>query len=103
MLYNPISYYPNAIDPLIFYQDIDLDHLDILSNYQNLMSKGHYTNASSYINQQSGVHGLYAGLFNTMENRLYNLQLYLLKKEKKNPFHYSSEEPDINENEFWID
>ncbi len=102
MLYNINSYYPDQIDPLIFFQDIDIDHLEPMKHFQNLIQQGRYTEASEYINQQKGIHGAFAGLFNLIENRIYALQRHLLSKHKINPHHFSDSEPDITEGEIWI-
>ncbi len=103
MLYNINSSYPDQIDPLIFFQDIDIDHLEQMQHFQNLIQQGRYTEASEYINQQNGIHGAFAGLFNLIENRIYALQNYLLAKQRINPHYFSKTKPDILENEIWID
>ncbi len=103
MIYNPSSYYPDKIDPLIFFQDVDLEHLEIMEHFQNLIREEKYSEASKYINQQNGIHGAFAGLFNLIENRVYKLQRHLLAKEDINLHHFSEIEPDIPESEIWID
>lgn len=87
MLCNTISHYPDGVDPMIFFQDVSLDKIDIMNTYNQLIAQGKYTEASRYINQQEGICGYFADFFNAIENRIYNLQKHLLKKPpKKNPF-----------------
>ncbi len=73
-----------------------------MEHFQNLIREEKYSEASKYINQQNGIHGAFAGLFNLIENRIYKLQRHLLAKED-NPHHFSESEPDIPEGEIWID
>ncbi len=74
---------------MIFFQDNNLDNAEIMDHYNNLISQGKYSEASDYINQQEGVYGFFADFFNLIENRIYNLQDYLLNKPlKKQPFTY---------------
>ena len=108
MLCNTTSYFPDGIDPMIFFQDNDLEKIDIINTYNNLISQGKYTEASNYINQQEGVYGYFADFFNAIENRIYSTQEYLLQKEpiKKQYVFFDSNndaiEPDIDEGMFWI-
>ncbi len=93
MLCNPVSYYPNKIDEMTFFQDNSLDNVEIMGHYNNLIAQGKYSEASDYINQQEGVYGFFADFFNLIENRIYSLQDYLLSKPpKKQPFIYYDEE-----------
>ena len=93
MLCNPISYYPNKIDEMIFFQDINLENIEIMNHYNDLISQGKYSEASDYINQQKDIYGFFADFFNLIENRIYSLQEYLLNKPpKKQPFIFYNEE-----------
>lgn len=96
MLCNPLSFYPDKIDPLIFFQDVNLEQLEIMDTYNDLIKKGKYTEANEYINNQSGICGYFADFLNAIENRIYNLQTHLLTIEPKQPFIYSDEEPVIS-------
>lgn len=108
MLCNIVSYYPDGIDPMIFFQDNDLEKVEIINTYNNLISQGKYTVANNYINQQEGIYGYFADFFNALENRIYNTQEYLLTKEPiKKQFVFfdanvDSIEPDIEEGMFWF-
>lgn len=87
MLCDPVSYYPNKIDEMIFFQDNNLGNVEIMNHYNNLIAQGKYNEASDYINQQEGIYGFFAVFFNLIENRIYTLQEYLLQKPlKKQPF-----------------
>lgn len=89
MLCNETSCYPNGIDPMIFFQDNNIDSMNIVNQYTGLILQGKYTEATDYINKQVGVYGYFASFLNAIENRIYNLQDYLLSKEKKfQPFIY---------------
>lgn len=86
MLCNPVSYYPQQIDEMIFFQDTDLENMAIMAHYNDLIAQGKYSEANDYIDQQEGIYGFFADFFNLIENRIYTLQSYLLTKEKINPF-----------------
>ena len=108
MLCNTVSYYPDRIDPMIFFQDNDLGKVDIINTYNNLIAQGKYTEACNYINQQEGIYGYFADFFNAIENRIYSTQEYLLTKEpikKQYTFFDANDEvnePDIEEGMFWL-
>lgn len=94
MLCNTASYYPDGIDKMIFFQDNDLTKLEIINTYNNLIVQGKYSEANQYINQQEGVYGFFADFFNALENRIYNLQTYLLQKppKKRYLFYWDADE-----------
>jgi len=103
MLCNPVSCYPNKIDEMIFFQDNNLDSVEIMNHYNNLIAQGKYSEASDYINQQEGIYGFFADFFNLIENRIYNLQEYLLNKPpKKQPFIYYDEKEHYSINDLHI-
>lgn len=100
---NAISLYPNAIDEMFFFQDNDIDSIEVINTYNNFITQGKYTEASNYISQHEEVYGFFANYLNAIENRIYNLQEYLLTKQKKNPFVFSDEEPESAEvGTIWI-
>ena len=89
MLCNTMSIYPNGIDPMMFFQDNDIEKIEIINEYNKLISQGKYDEANTYINQQEGIYGYFADFFNALENRIYALQEYLLNKPPKyQPFNY---------------
>lgn len=79
--------FPDSIDPRTFMSDTDLMHLDLLQQYQALIRRKKYSEASRLL-EHSGTFYYGASLFNRLENRLYRLGEYLTAKEKK-------ENPDI--------
>lgn len=83
MLCNPVSYYPIKIDEMTFFQDNDLEKVEIINTYGSLVAQGRYSEAIDYINQQKGIYGFFADFFNLIENRIYNLQQFLLQKPPK--------------------
>lgn len=101
-LYSPISNYPDSIDPLIFFQDVSLEKLEIMKVYNDLIAQGKYSEANEYISNQE-IYGYFADYLNAIENRIYNLQAHLLTKEPKQPFVSSDSEPiTINDEMIWI-
>ena len=87
MLCNPTSFYPGKIDDMVFFRDNNLEKADIINHYNDLIAQCKYSEASEYISRQEGVFGFFADYFNLIENRIYNLQEYLLNKPpKKQPF-----------------
>lgn len=98
MTCNPTSYFPDKIDEMVFFQDINLENYKILETYESLISCGNFDEANEFISQQSSLYGYFADFFNAIENRIYNCQNYLLNKEKKRPVLFSETEPTTLEN-----
>lgn len=93
MMFDSTSYFPDKVDDMIFFQDNNLDNIEIINHYNNLISQNKYDEASDYINQQENIYGFFDDLYNLIENRIYNLQEYLLSKPpKKQPFIYYNKE-----------
>lgn len=89
MLCNPLSHYPGKIDERIFFQDNDLEKIEFVNHYNKLIAKGRYDDANAYIDQHKNIYGLFPDYLNLIENRISNLQEYLLNKPSKiNPFFY---------------
>lgn len=101
MLCNTTSYYPDGIDKMFFFQDNDLEKIDTINQYNNLIAQGKYSEANQFINQQEGIYGYFADFFNALENRIYNLQTYLLQKppKKRYFFYWDADDPD-NQRQF---
>ena len=74
-MYPTISSYHQAVDPLVFFQD----------------------------EQLPGGHAYNADLFTMIENRIWSLQDYLLRKERKAIYHFSETEPEPEQGFIWID
>lgn len=105
MLCNTMSHYPAGVDKMLFFQDNSLEKIDIINQYNRLITQGNYTEASKFINQQDGIYGYFADFFNALENRIYNLQKHLLQKPaKKQAFAYYDQIDGVplKEGMFWI-
>lgn len=93
MLCDEKSYYPEKIDEMTFFQDVSLTTIEYMNKYQALLSKGDYLEANQYIDRQNGLYGYFACFFNMLENRIFELQKYLLQKVKVNPMIHQKEKP----------
>lgn len=103
MTCNPTSYFPDKIDEMVFFQDINLENYKILETYESLISSGNFDEANEFIGQQSNIYGYFADFFNAIENRIYNCQNYLIKKEKQHPVIFSKQEPiELKNGMIWI-
>lgn len=102
MLYNPISNYPDSIDPMIFFQDIDLTQAGTMEAYDSLISQGRYSEASDLIRDKAGIHGYFPDYLNAIENRIHALQEYLFALTPKQPFVSSDNEPAADSQIIWI-
>lgn len=105
------SNFPNEIDPMTFFQDVDLDHKDEMDKYYSLVAKGEFDNAESFLLETNGLHGYFAQLFNAFENRISAVQEFLLSQEEEtptqqkpeSPFQYTDTEPtSITDSTIWI-
>ena len=103
-----MSIYPDGIDPMTFFQDNNLEKIDVINIYNALISEEKYKEANNFLSQQEGIYGFFADYFNLIENRIYSLQEYILTKEKINPFipfecdDADEEPPSILEGDIWI-
>ena len=103
MTCNPTSYFPEKIDEMVFFQDINIENYDILKTYESMILNGKFDEANKYLGQQSGIYGYFADFFNAIENRIYNCQDYLIKKEKQRPVTFSKQEPtELKNGMIWI-
>lgn len=85
--------FPTNIDDRIFFQDICIDNLDIMNKYQQYITSGAYSNASSYINN-ANVSFYGAFLLNMLEERLIAIENYIINDmEKPDIVAYSDTEP----------
>ena len=102
MLYHPVSNYPDNVDPMIFFQDIDLTQAEAMETYNSLISQGRYREAGAFINEQEGIHGCFPDYLNAIENRICSLQEHLLAITPKQPFTCSDSEPGADDEIIWI-
>ena len=75
--YENYSSFPETVDPLIFFQDIDIPHQEIYNRFRQMISDGQYTAALKYINSQDDTDGYFSDLYNLLEERILNLQYHL--------------------------
>lgn len=79
---NSISNYPVKVDELVFFQDNDLENINIVNEYNRLINEGKYAEAIQYVVDNGNIYGFFADFFNLIENRIYNLQEYESEKYK---------------------
>lgn len=88
---------------MIFFQDNNLENVEVMNHYNELITQGKYTEANDYISPQEGIYGFFADFFNLIENRIYNTQEYLLSKpSKKQPVIYYDEEEHYSINDLHV-
>lgn len=102
MAYLTTSNYPAVVDPLIFMQDLNYSKKSVEDTHRNFLQQGQYTLAASYLNSESGITPWTAGLFNLIENRIFNLQTYLKNKSVATKPITTSAEPTTIANATWI-
>ena len=100
---NASTAFPQKIDDLLFYQDIDAAAAGISDHYQKLLRSGRYTEAADYL-QKTGLPHYGADLFNLIENRIHAVQTYLSQNDPPtNPHIISETEPsDAPPDAIWI-
>lgn len=107
MIYeNTSSVFPNSIDDLIFFQDVDIPQKDILTTHREHINNHRYTEGTDYL-QNSGIpHSYCSDLFNMFENRLYAVQKRLIEEPKETNItqYHQYDEPTGNHDEetLWI-
>ena len=45
---------------MTFFQDNDLENIEIIAQYENLIAQGKDSQVNTYINQQKGIYGYFA-------------------------------------------
>lgn len=107
MIYeNTSSVFPNAIDDLIFFQDVDIPKKDILQTHREHINHHRYSEGTDYL-QNSGIpHAYCSDLFNMFENRLYAVQKRMIDEPKESNItqYHQNDEPngDHDEETLWI-
>lgn len=77
----PESNFPESVDDLLFFQDINLDNLDGYNEFNTLIKNEEYTSASTFLNK-ANFFAYNADLFNKLEERIYNTQKRIEAKVK---------------------
>lgn len=94
---DPLSYFPDKIDPLGYWSDVSISQEDIMNQYNSYIALGTqegYTAAYDLINQ-SAIFGWFANYLNAIENRICSLQDYLTNQNFTHPDQnlYTTAEP----------
>lgn len=91
-IYNEMSNYPNEVDELIFYSDLDLKHKEIADKFYSLLYAKKYNEAKALLESEetNGLHGNFASLYNMLENRIYNLQEHISTRKKRELIFYGT-------------
>lgn len=77
--YDTESKYPNEIDDLLLLSDIDLEHISISQNHEQLLKEERYTDAGELL-ENSDIDSLCGSLFRLIENRIYATQNHISNK-----------------------
>lgn len=102
-IYNTTTNYPTSVDDLLFISDVDCKSETIMNTHQEYINRGTYTDASKYLNKQTGITPIVADLFNLLENRLIALQSHLLSQDDEvERAHYEEPESPV-EGTIWIE
>lgn len=98
MLKNVQSVFPENIDPLIFFQDANIDRRPIMETYDKLIAAGQYDAANEYIAKQKEIYGYWADYHNAIENRISSTQKYALTMDEAVITERTSydDEPDVH-------
>lgn len=101
---NESSIFPDGIDSRVYFSDIDLNNVEFMNTYQELIKNGKYSEASQLLNSNDNVFFYGAWVLNMFENRLRNIGEYLLTKEKQSANIYQPDEPteNLKYNMIWI-
>ena len=88
--------------------DMGADDIEIVTQHNNLIKSGNYSDATTLLNNNNYQKGFRASLFNSIQNKIRTLQEYLLNEfAADEDSYYSYDEPDaefMEENgyKFWI-
>lgn len=100
---NTLSIFPEGIDSRIFFSDIDIDHISLMKQHQQLLSQNRFSESSALLdNSDISYYG--AWLPNLFDDRIYNIERYIITKEKPKLTIYQTDEPasDLTANISWI-
>lgn len=102
MAHEVITNFPTSVDERLFYNDINIEQLNILNHYKILLDASNYDGASNLL-RTSDIDYAGAWLWNLFELRIKATQEYLLTKEKPQLQTYSSTTPTgISKGMVWI-
>ncbi len=87
------------------HSDMDIHDADVVEQHQNLIARNRFSEAASLLDNASHKKGFRATIFNTIQNKLREIQIYLLNKTAAPNEYYSLTEPSDEEMEgktFWM-
>lgn len=94
------STFPQQIDPRLYYSDTSLNYVDLMTNYQNLVKQGRYTQASELLNSSDAAY-FGAWLLNLLEDRVYKVGKFI-KDSEENELLIQDDEPRYTEGNMWV-
>ncbi len=105
MSYNTDSAFPENIDELEFLSDPGLAQKHIVDTHRGYIKDGKYSDASEYLKSQARITPVNADLLNMLQNRMIELQNYLLKRSasKCSRATYGSEPTNPSDGILWIE
>lgn len=89
------------------HNDMSVDNIEIVTQYNNLIKSGNYSDATTLLDNNNYQSGFRASLFNSIQNKTHKLQEHLLNTfVAEDNEYYSYTEPDpefmkVNGYEFW--
>ena len=87
------------------HSDMDTHDVSIVEQHKNLIEQNRFSKAASLLDNANHRKGFRAAIFNTIQNKLREIQIYLLNKTAAPNEYYSLTEPTEEEMEgkiFWL-
>lgn len=87
------------------HSDMDIHDMTTVEQHKNLISQNRFSEASSLLDNAGYSKGFRATIFNAIQNKLRQIQIYLLNKSAEPDEYYSSAEPSEEEMKgktFWL-
>lgn len=96
-----------TIDDVKFepHSDMEIDDIPIVNEHSNLIKENKFSDATTLLKTTQYKKGVVASLFNCMEQKIRDIQIYLLNKQAAPDELYSETEPTPEQMEgklFWI-
>lgn len=80
------------------HSDMSIKDVSIVKEHSNLTKKQQFSDATALLDNQAYDKGFRASLFNSMQNKIKLIQMYLLGKEDT----FSDTEPTEEDKQFWL-
>lgn len=87
------------------HSDMDIHDVNTVEQHKNLIARNRFSEAASLLDNANHKKGFRATIFNTLQNKLREIQIYLLNKTAAPNEYYSLTEPTEEEMEgktFWL-